>query len=113
MRVLGALLAIATLSLASEVSHFPLVSVAEAQSFNCRYAKTADEVLICQSPGLAALDEQMSSLYFRLKTRLYGSALAQLESTNSYWLSRRMSCGRNAYCIEQNYNAWIADLASF
>ena len=43
-----------------------------AQSFNCRDAEKPDEVLICQNPQLAALDERMASMYFRLRNSLAG-----------------------------------------
>jgi hypothetical protein len=37
------------------------------------YAKTPDEVLICQNSRLSTLDEQMSSVFFRLRNALSGS----------------------------------------
>ena len=43
------------------------ISWTEAQSFNCRYAKTPDEVLICRDSGLAQLDEQMASVFFSVR----------------------------------------------
>src|SRR3954467_9683111 len=49
-----------------------LVSSAHAQSFNCRYARTPDEVAICESARLSALDERLSSRFFRLRDSLYG-----------------------------------------
>jgi hypothetical protein len=47
-----------------------------AQSFNCRDAQKPDEVLICQNPQLAALDERMASMYFRLRNSLAGTPAA-------------------------------------
>ena len=38
-----------------------LVSSAHAQSFNCRYARTPDEVAICQNGRLSDLDERLSN----------------------------------------------------
>jgi uncharacterized protein len=39
-------------------------TVTARQSFNCQTADRPDEVLICQSAELSALDERMSSLYY-------------------------------------------------
>ena len=83
---------------------------ASAQSYNCRYARSADEVLICQDGGLAALDERMSALYFSLRNRLAGPDSGRLEDTRHYWLSERKMCGRDAGCIRDVYQGWIADM---
>ncbi len=81
-----------------------LATAVHAQSFNCRYAKAADEILICQDAQLAALDERMSSLYFNLRNSLYGYRRAALEDSQSRWLRGRMSCGRDHGCI---YDAYV------
>jgi uncharacterized protein len=35
-------------------------------SFNCNYAKTPDEVVICQDPELSTKDREMASVYFQM-----------------------------------------------
>jgi hypothetical protein len=55
-------------------------SQVHAQSFNCHYAKTADEVLICQDHQLSALDERMAGIYSQVRQNLYGSQRIILES---------------------------------
>jgi uncharacterized protein len=87
--------------------------VAKAQSFNCRYARTADEVLICQDGQLSALDERMSGNYARLRNGLYGSARAALEAKQAAWLRSRMSCGRDAGCIAGSYRQRIRELSAY
>jgi uncharacterized protein YecT (DUF1311 family) len=47
-------------------------SLSYAQSFNCRYARSADEVLICQDEHLSRLDVLLSGTYYRLRNSLYG-----------------------------------------
>src|SRR5580704_16568104 len=74
-----------------------------AQSFNCRTAEKPDEVLICQRPDLAALDERMSSLFFRLRNSLGGSARARLIADQRDWLASRVACGRDHGCIRDAY----------
>jgi uncharacterized protein len=91
-------------------SIFILSSSSFGQSFNCRYARTPDEVMICQDSDLANLDEEMANIYFPLRKRLGGRDLRRLENARNYWLSERVSCGRDAACIEKTYKAWIADL---
>jgi uncharacterized protein len=88
-------------------------AVAEAQSFNCRYARSPDEVMICQSPQLAALDERMSGLYFRLRNSLVGRERARLEADQAAWLGSRQACGRDAGCIAASYRQRIAELRSY
>jgi uncharacterized protein len=83
---------------------------AQAQSFNCRYAKTPDEVLICQDPRLSALDQRMSSIFFRRRNRLSGRARADLDAEQAAWLRGRMACGRDAGCIATAYQARIREL---
>jgi uncharacterized protein len=84
-----------------------------AQSFNCNYAKTPDEVLICQNADLSALDEQMSAMFFRLRNSLYGGQLRLLEAEQSSWLRNRMACGRDADCIDTAYEWRIRQLRTY
>jgi uncharacterized protein len=86
---------------------------AQAQSFNCRYARSADEVLICQDGTLSALDERMSGIYARLRNSLNGGARASLEADQSAWLRGRMSCGRDAECIADSYRQRIRELRNY
>ena len=86
---------------------------AQAQSFNCRYARSPDEVLICQDGRLGALDERMSGIYFRLRNGLYGGARANLEAEQAGWLRSRQSCGRDAGCIADSYQQRIRELRDY
>ncbi len=86
---------------------------ARAQSFNCRYAKSPDEVLICQDRRLAALDERMSSIFFRVRNRLFGQRRADLEADQAAWLRERMACGRDRACIEDAYLRRIQELLAY
>ena len=86
------------------------VASAQAQSFNCRYAKAADEVLICQDAKLAALDERLANAYSRLQRLIPGGQRALLERDQGAWLRERRHCGRDAACIAQLYNSRIEAL---
>jgi uncharacterized protein len=48
-----------------------LSTSAQAASFNCRMATRPDEIVICQDQELSALDEQMASLFFELRNKLF------------------------------------------
>jgi uncharacterized protein len=86
---------------------------AQAQSFNCRHARTADEVLICQDGQLGALDEHMSDIYFRVRNSRHGGARANLEAEQSGWLRSRQRCGRDAACIGDSYRQRIRELLDY
>ena len=58
--------------LISLIISFSAVITADAQSFNCRNAMNADEVLICQDGELSRLDERMAGLYFAGRNQAYG-----------------------------------------
>lgn len=88
----------------------PAVGPAMAQSFNCRYAKAPDEVLICQNPRLSSLDEEMASAFFKLRRSLPVRGQARLDADQQAWLRARMSCGRDAECIEAAYARRIQQL---
>ena len=85
-------------------------AAAEAQSFNCRYARFADEAVICQDPELAALDERLSRVFFRVRSRLDPDEVADLDREQGVWLSRRHRCGPDADCIERSYRRRIREL---
>jgi uncharacterized protein len=72
---------------------------AHAQSFNCNYAKTPDEVLMCQSPKLSQMDEKLADVYFALRNALYTPFRRRLEAEQSAWLRHRIQCGRSSMSI--------------
>ncbi|MEZ5785780.1 MAG: hypothetical protein R3D62_04695 [Xanthobacteraceae bacterium] len=86
---------------------------AQAQSFNCRYARSADEVLICQNEHLSNLDVVLSRTYYRLRNSLYGAARRRLEASQSRWLASRMDCGRDYACVDRHYQARIRELRNY
>jgi len=90
-----------------------LVQSAHAQSFNCRYARTADEVAICESARLSALDERLSSRFFRLRDSLYGPDRARLDRDQAGWLNARQQCGSDWGCIAATYRARLAELSGW
>lgn len=100
------------LNLAFAVLALLMSSHANAQSFNCRYAKSPDEVLICHNTRLAHLDEQMASIFFSVRNRLPGSQQAALVAQQQSWLRARMSCGSDANCVAAAYAQRIDQLTA-
>ena len=88
-----------------------LVQPAYAQSFNCRNARTADEVAICADAGLSRLDERLSSRFYGLRESVSGSDRARLDYEQSRWLDSRHRCGANRACIAASYRSRITDLS--
>jgi uncharacterized protein len=88
-------------------------SLSYAQSFNCRYARSADEVLICQDEHLSRLDVLLSGTYYRLRNSLYGRARRRLEASQRRWLASRIDCGRDYACVEEHYQSRIRYLRNY
>lgn len=84
-----------------------LPAAADAQSFNCRFARYADEVVICQDAQLSRLDERLSRVFYELRSEVGG---ARLDAEQDRWLRSRRSCGRDAGCIEDAYRGRIREL---
>jgi uncharacterized protein len=103
-RLFGALAALTALTVL--VPTTPLM----AQSFNCRYAKTPDEVAICDNSSLAEMDVKVSNLYFGYRNFYHGPARRRLEADQAAWLKTRLDCGRNFICIAKAYKARVDHL---
>lgn len=78
-------------------------------SFDCRYAKTASEKMVCASPALAAKDRQMASLFYALMARTDAATRAHLRRSRDAFLVRRERCGSEA-CVAGVYDYRMAEL---
>lgn len=81
---------------------------ARAASFPCARAATCTEHVICQTPQLSRMDEQMAQLYFLLQSQV--ADRASLQRSQGIWLSRRDGCGCNANCLMGAYEERIQQL---
>ena len=100
---------LARLSIALAALLLP-AAAAQAQSFNCRYARFADEVAICQSPLLSRLDERMSRRFYEARNESGGP---DLDAEQDAWLRSRRSCGSDEDCIEEAYRERIRELRDY
>lgn len=79
---------------------FPWSAIAAARgpSFNCRRATFPDEFVICRTPGLAALDNQIAAAYSRLRNARGRSFADEVKFPT---LRRRQACRSDALCIRE------------
>lgn len=78
-------------------------------SFNCRYARTRGEIAVCRDSGLASLDRQMASQYYRAVSGADARQRELLRTTRSRFLSYRDACRSDA-CIADAYRGRIAEI---
>jgi uncharacterized protein len=90
-----------------------LASVANAQSFECRYASTDVELVICGNKSLSLLDSQLATAFYHLRDRLFGAQRAALDQSQQRWILRRGRCHYNAACIARVYEVRIDELAAW
>jgi len=85
-------------------------SPAAAAGFACDKAVHADEVAVCETPGLSNLDVQMVTLY-DVVLKLVGMGVrADLQDQQRAFLQARATCGADAACIAELYGQRIASL---
>ena len=84
---------------------------AHAASFDCARATKADEIAICRTPSLSALDSEMSGLWYANSRvpMLMGSTGTRGDEARAF-LARRAACGRDVGCLTGLYRARIRDL---
>lgn len=87
----------------------PPARVTARPSFNCRYAKTGTEKMICGSPRLAARDREMASLWYALMARSDPATRDHLRRSRDAFLGRRERCGSEA-CVDSAYASRMAEL---
>jgi uncharacterized protein len=74
----------------------------EGPGFNCTYAKSLAEKLICTTPELAKLDRQLAELYEN--TRYQGGIDAKaLRKSEDKWLQENRDVCTDVPCIERAY----------
>ena len=86
------------------------MSPAGAQSFNCAYAKYADEKQICRSRSLGRLDEKMVLIFEDVLARAPLDLINMLRAEQGAWLASRHRCKLDTRCIRLHYNARTREL---
>lgn len=87
----------------------PAATANSNPSFNCRYARTRGERMVCGSNRLAAKDRAMSSLYYSALADASGAARRALRSTRNRFLAYRDRCSNEA-CIAEAYDGRMQEI---
>ena len=82
---------------------------AGSPSFNCGYARTRSERLVCSNGSLAARDRQMAALYYSVMANADVGTRAHLRRSRDAFLSRRERCGSED-CVMSIYDARIQEI---
>lgn len=78
-------------------------------SFNCRYARSRVERLVCGSNDLAARDRAMANVFYRANDRADGPTRRALSASRLRFLAYRDRCGSEA-CVASAYEDRIAEI---
>jgi uncharacterized protein YecT (DUF1311 family) len=78
-------------------------------SFNCNYARTRSERMVCGSATLAAKDRQMAALYYSTMANADVGTRAHLRRSRDAFLVRRERCGSDD-CVLSIYDARIQEI---
>ncbi len=97
-----------TLRIAAAVVLLGLTSSLGAASFDCARALSPVETLICATPTLSALDDELAALYRSAPPALAGSS--ERRQAQRAWLQQRDRCTQ-AECLAALYEQRIAVLA--
>jgi hypothetical protein len=81
-------------------------------AFNCRYAHTRTERLVCSSPGLAGEDRAMSSVYYGAIAAADPGTKSRIRASRDSFLRRREQCGGDEGCVARAYRQRIAEIRS-
>jgi uncharacterized protein len=84
---------------------------AEGPSFNFRYAKAPDEILICQDERLAALDREMASTYWNFMNHGFYNNAREIRVAQRAWLKQRRACGYDYECISKLYDDRLSEIS--
>jgi uncharacterized protein len=84
---------------------------ADAASFDCNRARTAEEIAICKSPLLSGLDSEMGGLWYAYRQFpfLMGMSGVRQDEANAF-LQSRGKCGPDEACLAKVYRARIQQL---
>lgn len=78
-------------------------------SFNCRYARTRGEIMVCESDQLAAKDRRMSALFYQALADADPERRRALRRTRDAWLRYRDRCPNEA-CVSQAYDGRMQEI---
>jgi uncharacterized protein YecT (DUF1311 family) len=78
-------------------------------SFNCRYAHSRSERIVCGDAGLARQDRSMASLYYSAMAEADARTRAELRRTRDRFIAYRERCSDPA-CIAEAYGGRMREI---
>ncbi len=93
---------------------FFTVGTVQAASFDCKQAKTDDELTVCNKQHLSDLDTEMATLYaVQLKIPMMMGAKGAVKDAQADFLMHRKQCRDDASCIQKCYQTRINTIKRF
>jgi uncharacterized protein len=84
---------------------------AHAASFDCRKARSPDEIAVCHSPELSELDSEMGALWFTYRQLPFLMGMSGVRRDDAgRFLASRAACGPRTGCLHELYRARIKAL---
>ena len=83
---------------------------AQAASFDCARARSADEIAICHDRELGDLDVQMATLFDVVTGLVAMGERGELRDEQHDWLAQRHQCRADVRCLRHSYRRRIAAL---
>lgn len=78
-------------------------------SFNCRYARTRGEIMVCDSDRLAAKDRAMSSEFYQALANSDPRTRRELRRSRDRFLAYRDRC-RDEACVAEAYDGRVQEI---
>jgi hypothetical protein len=91
----------------------PAVATAAGPAFNCRFAKSTDEIAVCNSGTLSALDRQLNTAYNALIASLTTDQQKRLSQEENNWRQLRLGCRGSVSCLTTAYELRIQQLQNW
>ena len=95
------------------LSLMPLLAGAATPSFDCAKAHGTVEQLICADTGLAALDNELATLYPKAMANLSAEQQKTEKAMQRGWIKGRNECWKEKdphHCIDASYQTRITEL---
>ena len=100
-------------TLFAALSLSPLLATAATPSFDCTKAHSTAEQLVCQDAGLAALDNELATLYPKALANFNDEQKKTEKAIQRGWIKGRNECWKESdarQCVEKSYQMRITEL---
>lgn len=93
-----------------------LTALAQAAGFDCKYAKSHVEKLICATPSLSKLDDEMKVLFDKIEGETYGhdgetgEIVDPAGKEQTHWRETVRDVCKDATCLKTVYTARLAEM---